>query len=71
MAGRPPPTSFLVGLGLNFVGVVVLAAWWKTGLFVADINDALPLLLAWPVGLALPFLAAGLIHDWDKGFTAP
>lgn len=69
MAGRLPPTSFFVGLGLVLFGVVVLGAWYQSGLFVEDIDAALPLLLVWPVGVAIPFLFAGLVHDWDRGFS--
>ena len=70
MAGRRnPPTSFLIGLGIILVGVALLGTWYETGLFLKDADAALPLLLVWPVGVALPFMGAGLIHDWDRGLA--
>lgn len=70
MAGRNPPMSFLIGLGIILLGVSLLAAWYESGLFVRDMEAALPLMLVWPVGVALPFMLAGLLHDWDRGLAA-
>jgi hypothetical protein len=70
MAGRNPPLSYLVGLGVVLLGVVVFGTWYKTGLFAPDTDAAEAFFLIWSVGLALPFMAAGLMHDWDTGMPA-
>ncbi|MEK6976744.1 MAG: hypothetical protein AABY18_10455 [Candidatus Thermoplasmatota archaeon] len=72
---RPLAPSFFYGIATFVVGVVFLVGWWQwlqrwgdALPFLMDTDDLLvPSLLAWAVGLGMPFLGARMMaKGWEQ-----